>query len=95
MTGIELIMAERKRQIKEGWDAEHDTQHEDESLVYAAIHYALPDRHREIMNLWPPSWCRTWDKAGDDRIRDLTKAGALIAAEIDRLSAYQGSKADS
>jgi len=25
----------------------------------------------------------------------LTKAGALIAAEIDRLSAYQGSKADS
>lgn len=89
MTGIELIVAERKRQIKEeGWTAEHDEQHDDESLALAAIHYAMPHQYYcPLLDLWPYSWDRTWDKAGDDRIRDLTKAGALIAAEIDRLSA--------
>jgi hypothetical protein len=33
---------------------------------------------------WP--WEPEWDKRGSgDRMRDLVKAGALIAAEIDRL----------
>lgn len=43
---------------------------------------------------WPGSWDREWDKrlkersgktTNDERIRELEKAGALIAAEIDRL----------
>ncbi|WP_102798747.1 hypothetical protein [Bowmanella denitrificans] len=39
-------------------------------------------------NYWP--WDREWWKPGQDdsnasRIRELTKAGALLAAEIDRL----------
>lgn len=35
---------------------------------------------------WP--WCLQWWKpTPDDRIRELVKAGALIAAEIDRLRA--------
>jgi hypothetical protein len=43
---------------------------------------------------WPDSWSTEWDKridqrvrmaGGPNRIRELEKAGALIAAEIDRL----------
>lgn len=33
---------------------------------------------------WPESWSVCWWKPAD-RIRDLTRAGALIAAELDRL----------
>jgi hypothetical protein len=36
-----------------------------------------------MAELWP--WDESWWKPGD-RIRELAKAGALIAAEIDRLN---------
>jgi len=43
MTGIELIAAERERQILvEGWTAEHDDQHEKEDMAVAAVLYASP-----------------------------------------------------
>ena len=39
--------------------------------------------------LWP-HWDYAWYKpCPDDRIRELVKAGALIAAEIDRLQAWE------
>jgi hypothetical protein len=91
MTGAELIAAERKRQIEvEGWTAEHDDDaHGPGSLTNAAIAYA---GHARTMvgkaNLFPPQcwpWDRRWWKPSDDQIRNLVKAGALIAAEIDRL----------
>jgi len=37
----------------------------------------------DVMSLWP--WGSEWWKPSKDPIRDLVKAGALIAAEIDRL----------
>lgn len=37
-----------------------------------------------IPRLWPGSWHPSWWKP-KDRVRDLVRAGALIAAEIDRL----------
>lgn len=41
MTGIELIAAERARQINiEGWTSEHDDEHESGELIQAAIRYA-------------------------------------------------------
>ena len=94
-TGIELIVEERQRQIeKEGWTKEHDAQHKNDELVNAAICYADPNIHyhqenritkRRIPNkFWPKQWDIRWFKP-TDRIRDLVKAGALIAAEIDRL----------
>ena len=85
-TGIELIAAERERQIKEeGWTPEHDAQHTGDELARAAVCYALPDRIPDTIPLvWP--WAEEWFKpTPGDRIRELTKAGALIAAEIDRL----------
>lgn len=86
-TGIELITDERNRQIKE-WNNNHDSQHTDQSLALAACYFALPDIYDSpLVSLWPESWSVVWAKKGDrDRMRDLEKAGALIAAEIDRLN---------
>lgn len=88
-TGIELIAEERQRQITaEGWTAAHDDDHDSCELAKAAAWYALPSNWREhiakrgIIPLWP--WTED-AKPGPDRVRELTKAGALIAAEIDRL----------
>lgn len=95
--GLELITAERKRQIvQEGWTASHDTQHAEGQLAMAAACYAfdavaLPtiDAKRFIHDNWP--WAQRWWKpTPDNNIRQLTKAGALIAAEIDRLLVLRG-----
>ncbi len=70
--GIELIADERQRQIdSEGWTADHDDEHTDGSLAFAAICYAAPDllfRKDELAagnfyrDPWPNSWDRRWDK---------------------------------
>jgi hypothetical protein len=96
MTGIDRIAAERKRQIKEeGFTAEHDNEFTSGHLAEAAICYAMPEELRNrpigirnptslINELWP--WSLVWySPTPDNRIRELEKAGALIAAEIDRL----------
>lgn len=86
LPGAQLIAVERQRQTDvEGWTPEHDNEHELGELATAAACYALPDIYEEW---WP--WAPTWWKPsgeyeGAGRIRDLVKAGALIAAEIDRL----------
>ena len=96
-TGIELISEERKRQIEaEGWTPEHDDQHTGFELSKAASGYACialmkglaPDStHAEMRealgDMWP--WDEAWLKMDGDAMRMLAKAGALIAAEIDRL----------
>ena len=86
MTGAELIAAERQRQINaEGWTAEHDDGHGDHELVWAAICYAKKACIASYLPLndWP------WDDEDWNPAflpyRNLVKAGALIAAEIDRL----------
>ena len=98
VTGIELIAAERERQIKEeGWTAEHDEQHEEDELAWAAVYYAMPKPlafhcprvgRCEIhpFAVFPQNWNSHWAKRDEkDRIRQLVVAGALIAAEIDRI----------
>ena len=88
-TGIELIAEERQRQIEvEGWTKEHDAKNIDDELAIVASLYALPSGKREITvrARWPEMWAYEWWKPSpDNRIRELQKAGALIAAEIDRL----------
>jgi hypothetical protein len=86
--GLELIAEERQRQIEsEGWTDEHDDTHDGEQLARAAVCYAVPRFWRSVMIvdlMWP--WNKSWWKPSpDNRIRELAKAGALIAAEIDRL----------
>lgn len=88
-TGIELIAAERQRQVTvEGWTPEHDDEHMASEMARAAACYALPDGYDARYDLWP--WDGYWWKpAPCNRIHELAKAGALIAAEIDRLTRLQ------
>jgi len=88
--GATLIAIERARQcIEEGWTPQHDDGHTAGELAKAAACYATPpDARTDVYGfLWPETWdAPTWWKpTPDDRIRELVKAGALIAAEIDRL----------
>lgn len=99
-SGIELIAEERQRQIEvEFYSVEDDAARYNENsetendLVLAAAAYALPEKlntvglrenllHRSNLFPWDKSW---WKPTPDNRIKELQKAGALIAAEIDRL----------
>lgn len=94
VSGVYLIAKERQRQIDvEGWDIGHDDIHTEEQMAMAAACYATSEQLYAkccskttiaFVDPWP--WDAKWDKRKDTtRIRDLTKAGALIAAEIDRL----------
>lgn len=90
--GATLIAAERKRQIEqEGWTAEHDEQNDHCELAIAASCYALPfDKRNPYNGILPNNWPwreEWWKPTPGNRIRELVKAGALIAAEIDRLRA--------
>jgi len=82
-----MISEERNRQVEqEKWSNDHDDSHDDESLACAAACYAMPERFRNTRKrgLW--RWAsRWWKPTPDNRIRELVKAGALIAAEIDRI----------
>lgn len=87
------ICAERGRQVDaEGYTPEHDAEHALGQLASAAVCYAQTPLSRHITALgtprgWPWSY-EDW-KPGE-RIRELAKAGALIAAEIDRLLRQDG-----
>lgn len=86
-TGIELIAEERERQVSvEGWTEMHDDAYRKDELPCAAIayvrHQTMIDDVADSEQLWP--WHLGWFKPGD-KVRNLVKAGALIAAEIDRL----------
>lgn len=92
MTGVERIAQERERQIKElGYSVEKDV----DDLLYgdlamAGACYALPEKYREHNppKGWPFRWY-CWKPTPEDRIHELARAGALIAAEIDRIQAVQ------
>ncbi len=102
LSGVELITLERRRQMaEEGWTPEHDDTHRKKELALAAISYAEahanPDEWSAERGLpphptadWP--WGKKWWKPSADPIRNLVKAGALIAAEIDRLRRADGGR---
>lgn len=85
-TGIELIAQERKEQIeKHGFS--NDAIYTNNELVDAAMQYLGTD----LISCWPESWDRKFYKPENpnysgSRIDELKIAGALIAAEIDRLT---------
>lgn len=83
--GGQLIVRERARQIaEEGWTPEHDDGHVYGELAMAAAVYAMPDWKRDL-SAWANLWPDGWQFKPRDRVRNLVRAGALIAAEIDRL----------
>lgn len=98
-SGIEIIAIERKRQIEElGYDYTNDALYANEELARAGAWYSLPSFDRikfelmqtknrdkkSVINIWP--WDRRYYKPSpESRIKELAKAGALIAAQIDYL----------
>jgi hypothetical protein len=91
--GVDLIAAERRRQItQEGWTPGHDDEHDAGELASAGASYALnaacvlyplngtPLEEPPICWMWDRKW---WKPKGP--LSDLVRAGALIAAEIDKL----------
>jgi len=92
MNGSELIAQERERQIEaEGWTQDHDDEHSSGQMVGGARAYAKTAQMQVcglVSSCNPPlswEWDEEWWKPSPDPIRNLVKAGALIAAEIDRL----------
>ena len=95
--GLYRIEQERRRQIfQEGWSSTHDDQHSEGQIASAACSYVgiasyqaagfskLGAENEALRHAgWP--WDLKWLKVDEDPIRNLEKAGALIAAEIDRL----------
>lgn len=95
--GIALIQQEGRRQIEsEHWTPAHDDEHIMGEMIGAAMTYAGHAlgvvSNEEIggadsIEYWP--WDQEWWKPSPDAIRNLVKAGALIAAEIDRIQRSQ------
>jgi len=101
MNGATMIADERQRQIEEeGWSPEHDAEHTGFCLATAGAAYALhvasvhSDYHQSHKTRYAKRAMENWPfdldyfkPTSNDPVRQLVKAGALIAAEIDRLIA--------
>jgi len=84
LAGAALIVQERLRQIdEEGYAAEHDQRVGSRDLIRAAEAYIASAQgyDREARYRWP--WDPEAFKPSEDVIRNLVKAGALLAAAID------------
>lgn len=102
MTGAELIAAERRRQIEEcGWTAEHDDDKRSYGgLAVTAAMLAVDGTDAHVVDPLGRGTPIPLEQDGDawgllrkhghDGLRCLVIAGALIAAEIDRLQRLSG-----
>ena len=103
-TGIELIAEERQRQIEvEGYTEQHDSNHKVSEFIsaagsyaHSAVMYALKEEgatNDALTNGIPflkKSFVWGYDAFKPTGcLKDLIKAGALIAAAIDRLQREQ------
>jgi len=98
-SGISLFAEERFRQkVQEGFSAEHDDRHGHGELAMAAQAYidtarkaTAAAKENPAGDFWksspPAAWPWHWEdwKPSSDPLRNLVKAGALLAAEVDRL----------
>jgi hypothetical protein len=91
--GAQMIAHERHRQLTElGWTPQHDAEFDQNEMAYAAACYAIyPGMvHANMQFIGDVEYPKMWPWAAKhwkpkDAVTDLVRAGALIAAEIDRL----------
>jgi hypothetical protein len=84
-TGIELIAAEREEQLhKHARTIEGDREENATGQLVQAVEYILSG----VPSKYPKDWSEAFKQRIDTktRIQQLTIAGALIAAEIDRIT---------
>jgi hypothetical protein len=82
--GADLIREERRRQIEvEGYDAKHDFNEPLNNIVAAAVSYAMVDIDKQEAEAWWNWDFKYWKPK--DRKRNLVRAGALIAAALDKM----------
>ncbi|MHC1700312.1 MAG: hypothetical protein AB9900_04930 [Humidesulfovibrio sp.] len=91
MTGVEFIAQERLRQKEEeGYTAAHDAQFFSGELSQMAACYCKVAGVSFVKDAWPErmdlALCKR-ESYPHPSLKDLVRAGALIAAEIDRLVA--------
>lgn len=93
-SGAERIAEERDRQIREeGYGSEHDRHHVQQLIQAARVYSQYAGRQVQfgtyallgVPSDWP--WSYADFKLSGDPVRDLEKAGALIAAAIDAIQA--------
>lgn len=84
-TGIDLINEERKEQIdKHGFTSAHDKKSNSNGQLAEAAVFAITKDPYHFPENWDESW---YNKLSNKKgIEALKIAGALIAAEIDRLN---------
>jgi len=86
-TGIKLIAEERKKQIKKWGTTEcHDIDFQEGQLLKAAM-FALTEDDQYSQSDWVEFELNV--ERDRHEIDNLVKAGALIAAEIDRLQSIK------
>lgn len=88
MKGEDLIANERAAQRRK-WEDAHDDRHDRGELAIAAAEVAIHGTGAQFDfngEAYPKMWATELaEKHEGDRVRQLAIAGALIAAEIDRL----------
>lgn len=83
-TGVEQIAQERTEQIeKHRYTLEHDQEHDSNELIEFAL-AILTENTMHFPRDWNPK--NLYKTLLKDRVEQLSIAGALIAAEIDRLN---------
>ena len=89
-TGVELIAQERQEQIeKHGRTvALDDARNQNGQLLWAAAHLLAEDFTEQLEDCCPDGWDEEiWDRMRSKTpMERLIMAGALVAAEIDRLN---------
>ncbi len=98
-SGCKQIIDERTKQIIElGFDYKHDREHNGDQLLRAAICYLIHAYHNSriteltkstFWEYWPMSWSKNKKWKPKTKMENLVTAGALIAAEIDRMNVVQ------
>ena len=84
-TGLEQIAEERVKQItQKNYTCSHDQQHKNKELLYAALAYLNSAIYGSNVGEedWPSNWGEFKSHGYEN---DLARAGALIAAELDRI----------
>ena len=86
---LKLIIEERIRQtLEEGYTPAHDDEHESGQFALLAAAYALSStgkvNENELAVVVELLSTYDWEINPKDPIRDLTRAGALILAELER-----------